>query len=308
MTLNLMVHNMVATDSQVTIQQIRTSDTFKKSEIFSREHYHGVLLGTGDGLMALDAFSFVRGSSERTLDDLMASLETYRKNKKEQEFQRGIEELRGVVRLKYSEMSSAAEREKMIATEFADQSIKLDERSRERRGALYIVAHDKQKNLLRKYGLSDAKGASLFNFDLVPINADGTGGDLAGAYLNPQVSGIDWEKITLHYTFYLLALGCAVATANSGVGGYMHMVAVNNIKAEEIDPLKVNAAVRVCSKQTAGDISKQEAIRLVAEIYEGKADYPAIVRALDITENDLLYAPAQLHQDVSRFNQLMMKS
>ena len=47
---------------------------------------------------------------------------------------------------------------------------------------------------------------------------------------------------------------------------------------------------------------KKRAIQLVKNIYEGAADFEGIAQSLDITLNDLLYAPPRLHQDVAKFN------
>ena len=135
----------------------------------------------------------------------------------------------------------------------------------------------------------------------------GSGGDLAGAYLSTQTSGMDWNKITPAYTFYLIALACAAATSNAGVGGFMQVISIDEKGAKYLPENRVNSAVRVLAKQIAGDLSKKQALKMVEKIYEGTADYQEIAKRLDLTLNDLLYSPARLHQDVSRFNRLLQQ-
>lgn len=175
-------------------------------------------------------------------------------------------------------------------------------------GCLYVVAYDNLNTKLKKYYLPNRKNAVLGEVDLIHIIASGSGGDLADAYLSTQTSGIDWKRITAEYKFYLTALACAAATANAGVGGFMRMITVDSSGARNISSERVNAAVRVCGKQIAGEISKMEAMVFVGDIInDGSVNYFTIARRLGITKEDLLYAPCRLHQDVSRFNAILFQ-
>lgn len=306
MTLNVVVQNMVAVDSELSYQGARTSDDFEKSELFSNENYHGALLGNGGAFFLLDAISFIRGSpDERNLDQHMKNLEknvVERKNKRYQDLINNLEEK---IKIKYRLIADSEKREGITVREFADEVEKVYkemEESSAHSSALYIVAYDKSQNMLRKYLITDRKRATFQEMDLIHVIADGSGGDLAGAYLTTHTSGINWDTIKPAYTFYLVTLACAAATANAGVGGFMRVATIDNKCVKHIDNQRVNAAVRVCSKQIAGNLSKKRAIQLVKNIYEGAADFEGIAQSLDITLNDLLYAPPRLHQDVAKFN------
>ena len=175
------------------------------------------------------------------------------------------------------------------------------------KGSLYVVAYDKVKAEVRKFQLANMYNARVRDFESSPVLRDGSGGDLAGAYLATQSSGIDWETITKHQNICLTALACAAATANEGVGGFMQIAIVEKESVNYLPSDKVNAAVKVCSKQVAGDISKREAMQYVKEILENRPKYKDIAKSLDITENDLIYTPTNLNQDVSKFNKLYQK-
>ncbi|MEK6845125.1 MAG: hypothetical protein AABY26_00080, partial [Nanoarchaeota archaeon] len=218
MTLNVIVNNMVAVDSEVTMHGARTSDDFKKSELLSRESYHGVLVGNGSGFNLLEAISLIRKSSEADLDSVMKSLEQYQKDKHERNYQQHLSNIEAEIKTKYRLVSDAAKREELISKEFANavEAVNREIVQSQQRGvgALHIVMYDKQSMALKKFILPDARGATLVNCELLPVFTDGSGGDLAGAYLATNTSGINWEKIKPQHTFYLISLACAAATAN----------------------------------------------------------------------------------------------
>lgn len=308
MTLNLIVNNMVAVDSEIS-SGYRTTDDWKKIELFERDGYHGAVIGNGNGLTLLDAQATIRASSASSVDELANILET----RIHESHQKHVDEYRVRIReqieMKHSLVSDPAKREAMVAQEFAAAMDQLHKSLAEenRQGMVYLVACNKKTGQLHKRALPDKYIKGTANFDGVPVIPDGSGGDLAGAYVGTQTSGVDWDDITPEQNFYLIALGCAAATANAGVGGYMKIVVVKKEGVEFIEQEKVNAAVRVCSKQIAGDISKKNAMTYVADILTGKADYAQIANVLDITESDLRYTPTSVNTDVSKFNSRLGK-
>jgi hypothetical protein len=305
MTLNVIVNNYVAVDSQVSIRQ-RTSDDWKKSEKFEGEKYHGILIGNGQGLQLLKGEKFVRHNNAENIDLLMNKLESEQHSiaiKQRKEYQDRKED---EIRTKYRTISDPAKREELITREYSTEMDQLVQRLNQSQptGSLYIVAFDKNIKELRKFVLPDVYNGKVTDMEGIPVITDGSGGDLAGAYLTTQTSGIDWAKLSPAHNIYLTTLACAVATANSGVGGFMQVASVDENGVTYLDHNKVNAAVKICSKQVAGDISKKEALQYVEQVFSKEPKYDQIANALDIKENDLLYTPTNLHQDVAKFNRL----
>lgn len=310
MTLNVIVQNMVAVDSELSMYGQRTSDDFEKSESFTHKNYQGILIGNGSAFILLDAISFVRHQVQPDLVKLMGDLEQYLRSREDKRYQDYLAIVEEKIKTKWRMVPNPSQRDEMIAKEFSEEVEKLHKQIHESHehhsGRLYLVGYDKLDGKLRKYILENRKGATAMEYDLTHVLTDGSGGDLAGAYLSTQTSGLDWNKITPQFNFYLTALACAAATANAGVGGFMQVALVTTEKVEYLGQEKVNAAVRVCSKQIAGELSKKEAIRHVTDIYNnGISDFKAFAAMLDLTENDLLYSPCRLHQDVSKFNKML---
>ncbi len=311
MTLNVIVQNMVAVDSEVSYQHTqRTTDDAEKSELFQRSNYHGILIGNGSSYNIRDAMLFVRKSSEGELENMLHNLKEYLFKKEKEMYKKHLDEVEEKIRTKYSLISDPAKREEAVHKDFAAATDQMREQIEKapHNGTLHIVAYDKQQKDIRKFllVLRPITGAVLHEVYLQNITADGSGGDLAGAYLATQTSGIQWDKVTPEYNFYLTVLACAAATANDGVGGFMQLAVIKPESVNYIEPERVNAAVRVTSKQIAGEIGKKEAMGYIHQIYNGEANFHDVAQALDITENDLLYAPCRLHQDVSKFNRMLV--
>lgn len=298
---------MVAVDSELSdCKQNRTCDDVEKSELFHREHCFGVLVGNGSAYTLLNAISYLRAASESDLQKMMEGLEKHLRERNNSSYHNYLIEVQERVEKKHSLIADPEKRNATIAGEFAVEVDKVyNAASQQQQGCLYVVAYDRSKGKLKKYALPDRKGASLGELDLMHVHVDGSGGDLAGAYLSTQTSGLDWGSITPEYKFYLTSLACAAATANAGVGGFMSITTVDKDGARNIPAQNVNAAVRICGKQISGDISKKEAMTLVGEVLNDSANYFTIARKLGITKEDLLYAPCRLHQDVSRFNAMI---
>tara|TARA_Y100000310_G_scaffold324031_1_gene385344 strand:+ start:18260 stop:19186 length:927 start_codon:yes stop_codon:yes gene_type:complete len=308
MTLNVVVNNIVAVDSQVSLGQ-RTVDDVNKSQKFSNEKYHGILLGNGEGLQVMRGMAFVRHNKADSIDLLVQMLEQDQLKTQSEQRMDYVDRKKEEVYTKYSTVADPAKREELITREFTAEMDKLSQGLQQDtpKGSLYVVAYDKVKAEVRKFQLANMYNARVRDFESSPVLRDGSGGDLAGAYLATQSSGIDWETITKHQNIYLTALACAAATANEGVGGFMQIAIVEKESVNYLPSDKVNAAVKVCSKQVAGDISKREAMQYVKEILENRPKYKDIAKSLDITENDLIYTPTNLNQDVSKFNKLYQK-
>ena len=242
----------------------------------------------------------------------MTQLEKRQQEEYDEQYQLHLQRLSENIKIKNSTISDPAKREEMIHREFYTSVEKFNQDMHQALsrgyGSLYVVAYDKKQKSLCKYGLADYKGARLGQVNLAPVITDGSGGDLAGAYLSTQTSGIDWEKISSEHNFYLVALACAAATANFGVGGFMHIVTVDENEVKSLEDDKVNAAVRVCCKQIAGDISKKEAMNWLEQIYAGNANHTELAKRLDTTKNDLLYVPGRVNQDVAKFNRMLRKA
>lgn len=306
MTLNVIINNMVAVDSEVSHGgSSRTTDNFQKSEIFTGDKYHGIIIGCGYGIVLQDAISLIRRTSTgHNLADLMAILETEQKERYTKRRESILAQIAQEIKEKNILIPSPDKQADYNAQEFRSKVEEFQKKEGEAQpsGSLYVLTRDKETGILWKYWLPDHPKAVLWKSDIAPIITDGSGADLAGAYLSTSTSGIDWTKLSPQMNFYFITLACAAATANTGVGGFMQMGLVGDDEAKYLDAEKVNSAVRVCCKQIAGDISKKEAIKIVTGIFDGKADYKKIARQADIAESDLLYAPGRLHQDVSKFN------
>ncbi len=300
MTLNVIIQNFVAVDSEVSIDRNRTSDDVEKSEIFDRKNYCGVLIGNGAAKLFHDAVLFVRNSDEPDFETLLKKLEGHMESREAKRYENFLHEQEEKIRAKHRPVSDVPQKEGLIHKEFAEIVDRLYTSSPN--GNLYFVVSDKKSSRLCKYILPITKGAKYNEIDLFSVVTDGSGADIAGAYLATQTSGINWEKLPSARLFYLTTLACAVATANRGVGGLMRVIDVNVRSARYLPDEKVNAAVRICAKQVAGDLSKKEATRLVQDLYQGKPDYVKTAARLDMSVTDLKYAPCQIHQDVTRFN------
>lgn len=308
MTLNVIVENMVAVDSEVSFHNQRTSDDYEKSEVFDRENYKLVIIGNGSGLTLLDAVSFIQKDTSEGADSLIIGLEKYMKQKEDKRYKDYLEQEEERIKAKYSTISDPKVQEAHITQEFGEKVVdKLYESGNRPNGCLYLVVYDEKQKSLRKFALPSRKGSTFGELYSTHVLVDGSGGDLAGAYLSTQTSGMGWNKIKPAYTFYLIALACAAATANTGVGGFMQVISVDEQGAKYIPEDRVNSAVRVLAKQIAGDLSKKQALKMIELIYNGIADYQEIAKRLDLTLNDLLYSPARLHQDVSKFNRLLQQ-
>ncbi len=308
MTLNVIIENFVAVDCEVSTVQ-RTSDDVEKSEIFTTPNAWGVLVGNGHPYVLQNAISFLRETAEIDLPQLMINLERHLQLREDKSFRDYLAGVEDRIRTKHSLVPDQEKREVMIAEEYGSEVTRLYDGSiNSPAGELYVIAYDNKMNKLKKSGLTCRKNGVFGEIDLVHTLAAGSGGDIAGAYLSTQTSGVDWKKITDEFKFYLTALACATATANKGVGGFMGVVIVDQDGARYVEPQRVNAAVRVCGKQVAGDISKREAMVMAGDIFNGKASYFTIARDLGITKEDLLYAPCRVHQDVSRFNAMLTLS
>ncbi|MAF99405.1 MAG: hypothetical protein CMH61_02225 [Nanoarchaeota archaeon] len=309
MTLNVIVNNMIGVDSEVGLGQARSSDDAEKSILLKADDYHGVLVGNGSGVVVTDAMDFVGNSNAATFQGLIDELERDQQVKHEIRYQRQLGQIQTGIETKYRMISDPAKREELTSREFSQAVDQFNGQVRDAVrhgvGSLHILGYDKKAQSFSKFQLPDHRGAVMGKLDIVSAFADGTGGDLAGAYLATQVSGMDWDQIKPEQTFYFISLACAAATANAGVGGFMSIAEVTKDGVSYIDPIQVNAAVRVASKQIAGVIGKGEAMDMVADLYSGKSNYKNIAMELDITESDLKYAPTHLHQDVSKFNRQM---
>ncbi len=302
MTLNVIIQNMVAVDSEISIGRGRTCDDSEKSEIFSKKNYCGVLIGNGSAKLFHDAVLFVRNSQEPEIETLPKKLEEYMENREAKHYEDCLHEQEERIRTKNRLVSDTQQREGLIHKEFSE-CVERVYNSETNNGTLYFVVADQKSKRLRKYMLPYRKGAKYGEIDLFSVITDGSGADIAGAYLATQTSGIDWETLSPARTFYLVALACAVATANQGVGGLMRVIDVDVAgNTEYLPDAMVNAAVRICAKQVAGDLSKKEATRLVQSLYQKQPDYRKIAARLDISVTDLKYAPCQIHQDVTKFN------
>ncbi len=307
MTLNVIVNNVVAVDREVSHGPARTTDNFEKILPFSRDKGHGVIIGTGQALMLDRGISAIRRSSAQDVDGLMKDLQESHAAHSAAVYEQYLQRLEEEVRARYRLVTDEAKRAECIASKFAEEVDRFhaaehteDARGR---GCLYVVAYDKDQQRTRKFHLPDQRRAQLTEFDLLRIVADGSGGDLAGAYLTTHTSGIDWKKVDISRDFYLIALACAAATANAGVGGFMDIVVIEPEQVKVLDSSRVNAAVRACGKQIAGDISKPKAIEVAAGLYEDKkVNYKALAGELDITVSDLKHSPCRVHQDTARFN------
>lgn len=307
MTLNIILNQFVAVDSEGSMGG-RTSDNFEKSEIIKEGDFHGVLIGNGSSLTLQNAILIARESPAKTPYELMEKIQENRNKSFENWFnerERIIErDLRTKLRLvpNLEEHLPGAYKNEI---EGLLNSISKNESSGH--GSIYLVAYNKEKELLEKYRLPDVRDGPILSLHLQRILTDGSGHDLSNAFMTTQTSGINWDDLSEEKCFYLLSLACSAATANAGVGGYMKVIKVDSEDSRYIDDKIVNASVRICGKQIAGDISKKEAIALVSEVYNGDSDYSKIARKMGIKKKDLLYSPCNIHQDVSRFNTLNLR-
>ncbi len=308
MTLNVIVQNMVAVDSEQSFSGSRTSDDVEKSEIFSGESYHGVLVGNGRANVLVDTFSLVRQSNNSTLNSLLEEIKNNLQNEEKSKVDEYLNSLKEKITRKYALISDPEKREGATVREYSEEVEKaLTALKQERpQSMLYVIAFDKQVGRLCKYVISCHMDAKIVRLDFNVI-ADGSGGDFAQAFISTQTSGLNWDTVSPEQTFYLITLGCAAATGNAGVGGFMRVALVGESEVKSISGTTVNAAVRVCAKQIAGNLSKKEAMDYTSSIYNDEANIEEIAQRLDITPNDLLYSPGRLHQDVAKYNALMQK-
>ncbi len=307
MTLNVIVNNVVAVDREVSHGPGRTTDNFEKMSDFSREKCHGVVLGNGQALMLDRAISSVRRSSAQDVDALLADVQREHVAYWQEVYERQLRVLEGEMKAQYRLVADEGKRAEIIASKFADEVDRyhshLRDGNKQGRGCLYVVAYDKEEKRVRKFHLPEEKDTTLTEFDLVRVMVDGSGGDLAGAYLTTHTSGVNWKRESVPRDFYFVSLACAAATANAGVGGFMDVVVLTPEEVAYLDQKRVNAAVRVCGKQIAGDISKEKAIELVTQLYEKRRfNFRSLARELDMTVSDLQYSPCRIHQDTARFN------
>ena len=302
MTLNVIVNNMVAVDSEVSHHGARTTDNYEKSTIINANNYHGIIIGNGSGITLLDAISHAERAEYTTLAELAEGIKNNLALSWDNKYEHSIKILKKFLEEKYQLISDAQKREEYIMSEFIKEVDRMQQDFRNPNGSIYIVGKSSQSEM-SMYHIPDMKSPFESKMDKQRIIVDGSGGDLAGAYLSTSTSGINWDQITPAYNFYFVSLACAAATANSGVGGIMKVAIVGDKKTEYVDAEKVNAAVRVCGKQIAGNIGKLRAIKLVKDVFSERIpDYTTVVRALGMKRDDLLYSPCSLHQDVTRFN------
>jgi hypothetical protein len=303
MTLNIIINNIVAVDSQVSMR-MRTSNDATKIQEFSGDRYHGVLIGNGSGNNILQAEALVRNTEFPRFYDLSQAVEEQIKIR-HASIRKNYEDRREKeIRTKYRTVDDPAARADLINREW---QACMDELSRsfnqeQPQGGLYIVARDKDTGNIRKVYLPETSNTQSMNLDDHPVINDGSGGDLAGAYLTTQTSGIDWKKISLEHNTYLTGLACAAATGNTGVGGYMKIAIIAENGVEYLNDKTSTSVVRICSKQIAGDVGKKEALKLVAKVLSDKPEYGKVAKQLGITARDLLNTPADVHSDMATFN------